>query len=85
MIKQANIAELKNQLSEFLEMVEHGDEILVCKRNVPFAKIAPLQTKRKNKSVPGCDRGKIKILGEITGPIIPEEDWNCLRDDFDIT
>ena len=39
---KANIAELKDQLSEYLKRVEGGDEISVCKRNVPIARIAPV-------------------------------------------
>lgn len=76
-----NVGELKNRLSEYLERVENGDEIEVCKRNIPFATITgkPL---RKNRSKAGFDRS-IRILGPIEGPIIPEEDWNMLRDDHD--
>ncbi len=84
MTKHINIADLKNRLSELLNMVEDGDEILVCKRNIAFVKIVHLPIKQKNKSKPGFDKGKIRILGKITGPIIPEKDWHCLRDNFDL-
>ncbi len=78
MLTQANVAELKNALSEYLTQVEQGQEILVCKRNVPFAKIVPLPKARKNTCQPGSGKGQIKILGEITGPCIPLEDWDML-------
>jgi prevent-host-death family protein len=35
------VAELKDRLSEFLKRVEEGDEISVCKRNIPIARIGP--------------------------------------------
>lgn len=41
-MKTANIAELKNGLSAYLADVKRGDSVLVSERNVPFAKIIPL-------------------------------------------
>jgi prevent-host-death family protein len=82
MTHQVNIAELKNRLSEYLEKVEQGDDIVICKRNVPVAKVEGIPTK-ENRSLPGWDRGRIRVLGDLEGPLIPEEDWNMLRDDFD--
>ena len=41
-MKTANIAELKNGLSAYLAEVKRGGQILVSDRNVPFAKIVPL-------------------------------------------
>jgi prevent-host-death family protein len=41
-MKTANIAELKNSLSKYLEEVKRGGQVLVSERNVPFAKIVPL-------------------------------------------
>ncbi len=41
-MKTANIAELKNHLSAYLAEVKRGGEVLVSDRNVPFAKIVPL-------------------------------------------
>ena len=40
----ANISELKDHLSEFLRRVEDGDEVVITKRNVPFATIVPRHT-----------------------------------------
>lgn len=41
-MKTANIAELKNRLSLYLDEVKRGGQVLVSERNVPFAKIVPL-------------------------------------------
>lgn len=41
-MKTANIAELKNGLSGYLAEVKRGGQVLVSERNVPFAKIVPL-------------------------------------------
>jgi prevent-host-death family protein len=74
-----NIGELKNHLSEYLEKVEGGEEIIVCKRNVPFATIIGIP-QRKNRSQPGWAASSLRILHSIDGPTIPESDWNMLAD-----
>lgn len=79
MTSTVNIGELKNHLSEFLERVEGGEEIVVCKRNVPFATITGLP-RRKNRSQPGWAASSLRIVGPVDGPAIPEDDWNMLAD-----
>lgn len=80
MSKRANVGELKNSLSEYLNEVEKGEEVLICKRNIPFAKIVPLaQEKKPNRSKAGSLAGTVEILGPVTGPSIPEEDWLMLQ------
>lgn len=74
-----NIGELKNHLSEFLERVESGEEIIVCKRNVPFATIIGIP-QRKNRSQPGWAGSSLRILKPIEGPAIPENDWDMLEE-----
>lgn len=37
-----NIAELKDQLSSFLQRVRAGEELIIRDRNLPIAKIVPL-------------------------------------------
>lgn len=41
-MKTANIAQLKNGLSAYLAEVKRGGQVIVSDRNVPFAKIVPL-------------------------------------------
>lgn len=77
-MKIANIADFKNHLSRFLKMVEKGEEIEIHKRNVPIAKVTPIRKHKGNKTVLGCGKGSVKILGDITEPLIPEENWDML-------
>jgi prevent-host-death family protein len=42
-MKKAGIAELKNNLSRYLDQVKSGESILVLDRNQPVAQIVPLQ------------------------------------------
>jgi len=41
-----NVHELKARLSEFLEAVGRGEQVVVCKRNQPMAEIVPVGHKR---------------------------------------
>lgn len=80
-MKTANIAELKNNLSKFLSLVEKGEKVKICKRNIPVAQLIPIKTKEnKNHTQLGCGKGTVKILGDITGPMIPLEDWEMLKE-----
>ena len=38
-----NIAQLKNQLSSFLNRVRKGEEVIIKDRNTPIARIVPLE------------------------------------------
>jgi prevent-host-death family protein len=77
-MKIANIAELKNKISEYLAAVENGEEVEVRKRNVPIARIVPLQKPPANNTILGCGRDSGKILGDITEPFVPDGDWEML-------
>jgi prevent-host-death family protein len=41
-METVNIAELKNSLSAYLQKVRAGEEIIIRDRNLPIAKIVPL-------------------------------------------
>ena len=48
-----NLHKVKAQLSKYIEMVEAGETVVVCKRNVPVAEIRPIA--QKKKKVPQFD------------------------------
>jgi len=43
-MKKAGIADLKNNLSRYIDQVREGQSILVLDRNLPVAQIVPLQS-----------------------------------------
>ena len=56
MIK-VNIAEAKTHFLHYIDSVEQGETIVVCRRNVPIAEIRPVpQSPAKLRPV-GIDRG----------------------------
>lgn len=80
-MKVANIAKLKNSLSKFISLVEKGEEVEICKRNVPVARLIPIKTKEnKNRTQLGCGKGTAQILGDLTKPMIPLDDWEMLKE-----
>ena len=78
-----NIHEIKAQFSKFIEMVEAGETVVVCKRNVPVAEIRPIE-KKKDKPIPVL--GSAEGLGEIapdfdeTSPEVAAL-WHDISDD----
>ncbi len=75
-MKIANIAELKNRLSEFLSYVERGEEIEVRKRNIPIARVVPILKEPSNRTELGCGLNTVSIKGDLTQPLIDESNWD---------
>ena len=44
-MRTVNIGTLKNQLSAYLQYVRNGEEVVVKDRNVPVARILPIQAR----------------------------------------
>ena len=79
-MKTANIAEFKNKLGQFIALIEQGEIVQICKRNIPIARLVPVAgTKKKNRTNLGCGLGSVKINGDLTEPMIPEDNWDMLR------
>jgi len=79
-MKIVNIAKLKNNFSKFLALVEKGEEVRICKRNIAIAKLTPIQKHEKgNHTKLGCGLGSVEIKGNLTDPMIPFEDWEMLK------
>ena len=69
-----NIHEIKTQFSKYIEMVEAGETVVVCKRNVPVAEIRPIE-KKKEKRIPilGSAEGMGEIPPSFYEPMSEEE------------
>ena len=79
-MKTANIGNLKDNLSKFISLVEQGEVIEICKRNIPIALLVPHGSKkRKNRTQLGCGAGTVQINGDLTEPLIPEDRWDMLQ------
>ena len=78
-MKVANIGEFKNNLSKFIGFVEQGEVVEICKHNIPVAKLVPYGPKKTaNNTQLGCGEGTVEIKGDLTEPLILEENWEML-------
>ena len=67
MIK-ANIAEAKAHLSQYLESVERGEIVILCRRNVPIAEIRPIPKLPAQERPIGTDPG-LKVPDSFFEPL----------------
>jgi antitoxin (DNA-binding transcriptional repressor) of toxin-antitoxin stability system len=68
-MKKLNIHEVKTQLSRYLPLLEKGETILLCRRNVPIAEIRPLPQARKVKRPIGLAKGEFTVPPEFFEPL----------------
>lgn len=66
---RVNVHEAKTRLSEYLDKVERGDTIVLCRRNVPIAEIRPL-ARPVNKPRPiGVAKGSFRVPESFFEPL----------------
>lgn len=68
-----NIQEAKTHFSKMLELVLHGEEVVIAKAGKPVARILPFAPQDTSPRVPGIDKGKVKIMPGFDAPL-PEFD-----------
>jgi len=79
-MKTANIGELKDHLSKFISLVEQGEAVEIRKRNIPIALLVPHGPKKMgNRTQLGCGSGTVQVNGDLTEPLIPEDNWDMLK------
>jgi prevent-host-death family protein len=64
-----NIHEIKDQFSKYIDMVESGETIVVCKRNIPVAEIRPIERKQLRTPVLGSAAHMVKSLKTFHKPM----------------
>jgi prevent-host-death family protein len=75
MSRLVNVADLKDSLSEVIAAAMAGEEITICRRNVPVARLSAVAT--RNRTRLGFSPGV--VAGDVHGPAIPEDDWDMLK------
>lgn len=68
-----NIHEAKAQLSHLLNLIEQGEVVEICRRNVPIAEVKKIKKKNKAKRQLGFLKGQVRILPEFFDPMSEEE------------
>ena len=67
-----NIHEAKTHLSRYLPLLEAGETIILCKRNVPIAEIKPIKKRRTQPRKLGFMKGQFQVTDAFYEPL-PEE------------
>jgi prevent-host-death family protein len=70
-MKQVNIREAKAHLSQLLQRVVAGEEVIIAKAAVPVARLVAVE-KRRRRSFLGIDRKRLKIPRDFDAPLPPD-------------
>jgi prevent-host-death family protein len=81
-MKKVNIQEAKTHLSRYLDCVEKGETIVICRRNEPIAEIKPLGRARTKPRPLGLAKGKFRVPPSFFEPL-PEELLRSFEGDSD--
>jgi len=60
-MKKINIHEAKTHLSRYLEEVERGEVVILCKRNQPIAEICPIASRGNRPRAIGLAKGSFAV------------------------
>jgi len=66
---QVNIHETKTRLSQLLEQVQLGEEIVIAKAGRPVARLVPYLPPKRKVEPPGAMRGEIWIADDFDEPV----------------
>lgn len=77
-MKVANIKEVKDRLSRFVEAASRGEEVVICRQNMPVARLVALESPPENHTRLGWAKGEGAIHDDLQGAFIPEDDWHLL-------
>jgi prevent-host-death family protein len=65
---RVNVQEAKTHLSQYLDRVEAGETIVLCRHNRPIAEVRPIRAARPPRKF-GIDRGKVEVPPEFFEPL----------------
>jgi prevent-host-death family protein len=73
-MKKMPAGQFKAQCLAVMDRVmQSGEPVLITKHGKPVAKLVPAESKADD--IFDYMAGKVKIVGDIVGPVTPFEDW----------
>ncbi|TXK96215.1 type II toxin-antitoxin system prevent-host-death family antitoxin [Methylococcaceae bacterium HT4] len=66
---QMNIHEAKTHLSQLLEQIEAGEDVIIARHGKPVARLIPYTIKPVQQRKPGTLRGKISFNEDFDAPL----------------
>ncbi len=70
-MKVVNIHEAKTTLSQLLEAVLAGEDVVISKAGTPLARLIPYSTQKKPRS-PGFWKDQVTMADDFEEPLPPE-------------
>lgn len=67
-MKTVNVHEAKTQLSRLLERAHSGEEIIIAKSGVPYARLVPLDVRTPRREA-GTLKGLVKMADDFFAPL----------------
>jgi prevent-host-death family protein len=67
-----NLNEVKTQFSKYIDLVESGQTVVVCKRNIPVAEIRPIEKSKKKTPELGWAEGAFDVPADFNE--LPDEE-----------
>jgi prevent-host-death family protein len=65
----ANIHDAKARLSEYLSLVEKGEVVIICKRNVPIAELRSVPNRVTERRAVGFMKGEFSVPESFFEPL----------------
>ncbi len=79
---KVNIHEAKANLSRYIDRAVEGEQVVICKRNVPVAELTRIKPKPKGRRPMGLAKGQIHMTDAFFDPLPDDmlKAWNCETD-----
>ena len=77
-----NVSEAKTHFSSVVDQVEQGETILICKRNLPVAKMTAVEAtgaSRHHTDIGWAKGTGVRIHADLTEPVLSESEWNMMK------
>jgi prevent-host-death family protein len=75
-MKKIPAGQFKAKCLSIMDRVQKtGEPVLITKRGKPVVRLSPAESEAED--VFGYMSGKVKIVGDIVGPITPLDDWEA--------
>jgi prevent-host-death family protein len=68
-MEPVNIHQAKTQLSQLLQMVEQGEEVVIARAGVPIARLVGWKAPARRAAAPGAMRGQIQLSDDFDAPL----------------
>ena len=78
-MKVVSLVDLRRDIGRVIAGLRKFGRVEITKRNVPIAVLLPYESAPENRTELGRGRDSVRILGDLTEPLIPEGDWEMLK------